>query len=111
MVRTRYVTSSVSYDDANQVKFIHAHQIAKNTCRNGTTWAWPAAIVCASCSVTAATATTKVRSNSSSSWLDTRCGSSIGRAVIRTRIRSVVSGTALPFVRSSSGKTRQEARV
>jgi len=29
----RYGTSSQSYADANQVKFIHAHQIAKNTSR------------------------------------------------------------------------------
>ena len=27
----------MSNADANQVKFTHAHQIAKNTCRNGTT--------------------------------------------------------------------------
>jgi hypothetical protein len=38
----------------------------------------------------AATATTKVRSKSSSSWVVTRCGSSIGRALIRTRIRILV---------------------
>jgi hypothetical protein len=33
MVSKRYGTSSVSYADANQVKFIHAHQMAKNTIR------------------------------------------------------------------------------
>ena len=33
MVSRRYGTSSVSYAEANQVKFIHAHQIAKNTIR------------------------------------------------------------------------------
>ena len=27
----RYTTSSLSYADANHVKFIHAHQMAKNT--------------------------------------------------------------------------------
>lgn len=30
-VSSRYGTSSVSYAEANQVKFIQAHQIAKNT--------------------------------------------------------------------------------
>ena len=28
---SRYGTSSLSYADANHVKFIHAHQMAKNT--------------------------------------------------------------------------------
>ncbi len=30
-VVSRYTPSSTSYADANQVKFIHAHQMAKNT--------------------------------------------------------------------------------
>ena len=30
---SRYGTSSQSYAEANQVKFIHAHQMAKNTIR------------------------------------------------------------------------------
>jgi hypothetical protein len=30
---SRYGTSSVSYAEANQVKFIHAHQMAKNVIR------------------------------------------------------------------------------
>ena len=30
-VVSRYTASSVSYADANQVKFIQAHQMAKNT--------------------------------------------------------------------------------
>jgi hypothetical protein len=64
------------------VKFIQAHQIAKNTWRKPSTSAWPSAMLCASSAVTAATATTKVRSKSSSSGLDVRCGSSIERAVI-----------------------------
>ena len=33
IVITRYSQSSVSKAEANQVKFIHAHQIAKNTMR------------------------------------------------------------------------------
>jgi len=37
-----------------------------------------------------AVATTKTRSNSSSSWLAARCGSSIVRALVRARIRIVV---------------------
>ncbi len=32
-VSKRYTTSSVSYAEANHVKFIHGHQIAKNTNR------------------------------------------------------------------------------
>jgi hypothetical protein len=32
-VRSRNTTSSLSYADANHVKFIHAHQMAKNTSR------------------------------------------------------------------------------
>ena len=47
---------------------------------------WPPAIRCDSCVVRLATATTNVRSNSNSSWLEARCGSSIGRATIRVRI-------------------------
>ncbi len=35
-VSRRKGTSSVSNDDANQVKLTHAHQMAKKTCRNGT---------------------------------------------------------------------------
>lgn len=31
MVSTRYSQSSVANDVANQVKFIHAHQMPKNT--------------------------------------------------------------------------------
>ena len=69
------------------MKFIHAHQMAKNTCRNGptTSAACPSATPWASCATTAATATTNVRSNSSSSCVDARCGSSTARAVIGIR--------------------------
>ncbi len=43
-------------------------------------------MVCANWLTALATATTNVRSNSSSSWLATRFGSSIARANIRTRM-------------------------
>jgi hypothetical protein len=71
------------------VKFIQAHQMAKNTWKNGASSAstCPAAMAWPSCAVRPAIATTNVRSNNSSSGLDTRCGSSVARAVIRTRIR------------------------
>ena len=82
----------MSKDDANQVWFIHAHQIAKNTCRKGTSEssAWPVSMACAKWLVRAATATTNVRSNSSSSWLAVRCGSSIERAVMRMRMGGLI---------------------
>src|SRR5262249_54001273 len=79
---------------ANQVKFTHAHQIAKNTCKNGTTVAsaWPSPIACENSRASAATEITNVRSNSSSSWLDTRCGSSLARALMRVRAGTLGSG-------------------
>jgi hypothetical protein len=78
----------VSYAEANQVKFIQAHQIPKKTIAYATT-AWPtcpAATSWASSAAARETATTKVRSKSSSSGVDARCSSSAARAIIGRRI-------------------------
>ena len=85
----------MSNEDANHVWFIHAHQIAKNTCRNGTSAssAWPSSTAWAKRLVSAATAITNVRSKSSSSGLAVRCDSPIGRAVMRMRMGRVTRTT------------------
>jgi hypothetical protein len=66
-------------------------------------------MLCANSAVTAATATTKVRSNSSSSGLAVRCGSSIGRAVIR--ILNGLDAVGNGVSSSSAAKTRQRGRL
>jgi hypothetical protein len=66
------------------VKFIQAHQIAKNTIRKlGTACSmWSSATSWCSWAAACATATTKHRSKKSSSGVDARCGSSGWRATI-----------------------------
>ena len=85
----------MSNADANHVKFTHAHQIAKKTCRNGTSCVepCPSPIAPAKWCGKAATAITKVRSKSSSSWLEARCGSSVERRVMRVRIWRLTTNT------------------
>ena len=95
----------MSYAEANQVKFIHAHQIAKNTIRYGPTPRERVAVlgdVSASCAATWAIATTNVRSNSSSSGLETRCASSVVRPDMRTRKPGSGPGLALVMTPSWS---------
>ena len=74
----------MSYAEANQVKLIQAHQMAKNTMRYARTpWpAWSSATSWCSSAAACATATTKQRSKNSSSGVDARCRSAVERAVI-----------------------------
>ena len=76
-VMTRYNQSSLSYADANQVKFSQPHQTAKNAITKLPTapqpWWWP--IWSARPIEASDTATTKVRSKKSSSGVAARCDS------------------------------------
>ncbi|MEZ5144631.1 MAG: hypothetical protein R2726_19270 [Acidimicrobiales bacterium] len=84
---SRYGTSSVSYADANHVKFIHAHQMAKNTRRKRQITArWPSPIPWCRPAAAWPTAMTKTRSKNSSSGVEARCGSPASRAAMRTEI-------------------------
>src|SRR4029453_11315312 len=81
---SRYGTSSVSYADANQVKFIQAHQIAKNNMAKPkvASAAWPSVIPWCSALAACATAITNTRSNNNSSGVEARCSSCCERARI-----------------------------
>jgi hypothetical protein len=88
---SRYGTSSVSYADANQVKFIQAHQIAKNNIAKLTVASagWPSEMPWCSALAACETAITNTRSNNSSSGVEARCCSCCERArmgVIHLRI-------------------------
>src|SRR5689334_4835446 len=87
MVSTRYSQSSVSNAEANQLKLIQALTIANIASTKATTAlpACPSATISAKYDAEVPTATTKVRSNSSSSGEDTRPGSSGSRPVIGMR--------------------------
>src|SRR6266508_4718212 len=80
----RYGPSSVSYAEANQVKFIQAHQMPKNISRYHGSARSMSPVERAWCRRAAAseTATTKHRSKNSSSGVEARCSSSARRAVI-----------------------------
>jgi hypothetical protein len=89
------------------VKFIQAHQMAKKTWRNGprTDAACPSAMPWLNWTTTLATATTNVRSNSSSSDVDARCGSSTDRE----RIGILSAGTLMVTTPcDGSGDARSE---
>src|SRR4029453_15432619 len=88
---SRYSTSSVSYADANQVKFIQAHQIAKNNIAKLTlaSAAWPSEMPWGRALAACETAITNTRSNNSSSGVEARCCSCCERArmgVIHSRV-------------------------
>ena len=76
------------------MKFIQAHQIAKNTMKYPTRAeaVWPSSTPWPRAAAACETATTKVRSNSSSSGVETRSGSSCARATIGRRQREVAPG-------------------
>jgi hypothetical protein len=73
------------------VKFIHAHQMAKNTMGYPSIASAPCPSTSWWCSVFAAwaTATTKVRSKNSSSGVEARCTSSGSRDDIRVSRRTL----------------------
>ena len=83
-VSSRYSQSSAPKDVANQVKFIHAHQIAKNTSAYDRRPAATCSSISEWCSEAAAmlTATTKTRSKNSSRDVAVRPGSSGSRGRI-----------------------------
>ncbi|SHU91549.1 Uncharacterised protein [Mycobacteroides abscessus subsp. abscessus] len=86
-VVNRYSQSSVSKALANQVKFIQAHQMAKNPIAYPMSpWVkWPSAQKWCRLPDARDTATTKTRSNSSSSGVDARCGSAGSRDTMARR--------------------------
>ena len=94
-VRSRYGTSSESWAEANQVKFIQPHHTAKKIVANPTTpWATsPAASWWCRADAARPTATTKVRSKNSSRGVEARCSSSRSRTTARPvrRCRTVVA--------------------
>src|ERR671917_401631 len=105
----RKAASSGSYADANQVKFIHAHQMAKNTRGNATSASAAPPPTSKWCIVLDAwaTATTKVRSKNSSSGVEARCCSSGSRDVIVVSRRTAItaeSGTARSPRRHSAAR-------
>ena len=89
----RWGTSSASCAELNHVKFIHAHHTAKNTAVKPTIpWAmWPASSSWCRATEARLTATTNVRSNSSSSGEAARASSAGSRSTARPRSRSGVS--------------------
>lgn len=86
-VSTRYSQSSVANEVANQVKFIHAHQIAKKIIAYEVMPCTKSPSLSAWCNCAEATliATTNTRSKNSSSMLAVRCGSCGSRGCMRPR--------------------------